>query len=135
MAERTKLARKRRLLEAQQAISLARNRRFVGRELEVLVEGVAEESPRTTAASGVRRLVGRTFRDAPEVDGFVLFSGRASRGAFARVHITGAGPYDLFGHEAGTEPLPVTGGRIDRTTRAAPAARIGRRALPVLQPR
>ncbi len=135
VAERTKLARKRRLLEAQQAISLARNRRFVGRELEVLVEGVAEESPRTTAASGVRRLVGRTFRDAPEVDGFVLFSGRASRGAFARVHITGAGPYDLFGHEAGTEPLPVTGGRIDRTTRAAPAARIGRRALPVLQPR
>lgn len=74
------------LMELQQAISLEKNREWVGRRLDVLVEGYRE---------GIS--VGRSFRDAPEVDGVVLIEGRRRPGTMARVRITGALPYDLTG--------------------------------------
>ena len=46
-------------------LSLRRNRLLVGRELDVLIEGRAEDG-------GVTLAVGRSYRDAPEVDGVVL---------------------------------------------------------------
>jgi ribosomal protein S12 methylthiotransferase len=88
VSERTKQSRKRQLLALQQGISETLNQRFVGREVEVLVEGAAE---------GAGQQMGRTYRDAPEVDGFVLFTGEAVRGDLVRVKVAGAGPYDLFG--------------------------------------
>jgi ribosomal protein S12 methylthiotransferase len=91
VADKTKQARKRRALALQQQISEALNQRFVGRTMQVLVEGQAE---------GRGQLIGRTYRDAPEVDGFVLFSGTAGQGDLADVRIAGAGPYDLFGTQA-----------------------------------
>lgn len=91
VADRTKQARKRRALALQQEISEALNQRFVGQTMQVLVEGQAESGG---------QLIGRTYRDAPEVDGFVLFSGTAARGELASVRIAGAGPYDLFGTQA-----------------------------------
>ena len=91
VVDRTKQARKRRAMALQQEISETLNRRFIGRTMQVLVEGQAE---------GRGQLLGRTYRDAPEVDGFVLFSGTASRGDIADVQIAGAGPYDLFGTQA-----------------------------------
>jgi ribosomal protein S12 methylthiotransferase len=111
VADRTKQARKRRALALQQEISEALNERFVGQTMQVLVEGQAEGGEAKPhggdgAGEGVRRrhgewqLVGRTYRDAPEVDGFVLFSGTASPGDIADVRIAGAGPYDLFGTQA-----------------------------------
>ncbi|MBI5015390.1 MAG: 30S ribosomal protein S12 methylthiotransferase RimO [Deltaproteobacteria bacterium] len=77
-----------RLLEAQAEISETRNREFLGRTLDVLVEGVDEEG----------EVVGRTYGQAPEVDGFTRLSGYEGEieiGAFVRARITGADTYDL----------------------------------------
>ena len=142
--DRVKQRRKRQALALQQRLSLDRNRLFVGRELQVLVEGTADESiagrarpggaphARTTPA----QLIGRTFRDAPEVDGFVVFRGLAGRGELVPVRITAAGPYDLFGEQAGVDlpaPPPAAHGAPPRGR--AGAGRSGLRSLPVLQPR
>ena len=75
-----------RLMALQQAISLKRNRALVGRKLDVLVEGTGE---------GLS--VGRSYRDAPEIDGLVMFGGEAPVGDFVPVRITEAGEYDLTG--------------------------------------
>jgi ribosomal protein S12 methylthiotransferase len=78
--------RRGRLMELQQGISLEKNRAWVGRRLDILVEGHQK---------GLT--VGRSFRDAPEVDGVVLIEGDAPLGAMVRARITGALPYDLTG--------------------------------------
>jgi ribosomal protein S12 methylthiotransferase len=80
-----------RLMSTQQEISLARNLAFVGKTLEVLIEG--EEG---------KYLVGRCYRDAPEIDGEVLVKKNAGSkdlplGVFLPVQITEAGEYDLGG--------------------------------------
>ncbi|HEX9076405.1 MAG TPA: 30S ribosomal protein S12 methylthiotransferase RimO [Anaerolineae bacterium] len=77
--------RRKRALELQQRISLARNQQFIGRELDVLIEG---------AGDGVS--IGRSYRDAPEVDGVVIVQKELPVGAFMRVRTTGAMEYDLM---------------------------------------
>jgi ribosomal protein S12 methylthiotransferase len=86
VAPELKEERRGRLMELQQGISLEENRKWVGRSLDVLVEG------RRKGLS-----VGRSYRDAPEVDGVVLIEGDAAPGAMVRVRVTGALPYDLIG--------------------------------------
>ena len=97
---RVKRARKDRLMRLQQQISLERNRRWVGRELEVLVESVTDDGKRKTengkrkTASGV---IGRSFRDAPEIDGQVyLRESSAKPGEFVMARVTDARHYDLI---------------------------------------
>jgi len=85
--ERVKRARRAEVMKLQQRISLEKNRAFVGRELDVLVE----------APSGADGAVGRSYRDAPEVDGSVLVRGAAHPGEIVRVRVTDAQPYDLTG--------------------------------------
>lgn len=75
-----------RLLALQQQISLEINQAQVGRTLEVLVEG-----------QGDGLTVGRSYRDAPEIDGLVLFPGDVPVGDIVPVQITGAMEYDLVG--------------------------------------
>ncbi len=70
----------------QQSISLARNQEQVGRVYSVLVDG---------AGDGISLC--RSYRDAPEVDGFVVVEGTLPPGQFVRVRITGAMEYDLLG--------------------------------------
>jgi len=85
---RTKRTRKDALMLRQQAISLECNQKWVGRELEVLVESVSPLDV-TTA-------VGRSFRDAPEVDGKVYVRRCTARpGTFVRTRVVEARPYDL----------------------------------------
>jgi ribosomal protein S12 methylthiotransferase len=85
---RVKRARKEALMERQQQISLACNRKWIGRELDVLVEGASPLDPTT--------VYGRSFRDAPEVDGRVYVRRCAAMpGAFVRARVAEARPYDL----------------------------------------
>jgi ribosomal protein S12 methylthiotransferase len=75
-----------RLMLAQQSISLARNQRFLGKTLPILVEGTSD---------GIT--VGRSYRDAPEVDGLVFAEGEAQVGEIVPVKISGAMTYELTG--------------------------------------
>jgi len=75
-----------RLMELQQNISLQINQTYVGKTLDVLVEGFD---------NGLS--IGRSYRDAPEIDGLVLIEGRAKVGEIVPAKITGAMTYDLTG--------------------------------------
>lgn len=99
VAEEVKQERYGRLMELQQPISLRKNQALVGRMLEILIEGEGE-----VEGSGDPLLLGRSYRDAPEVDGLVLVPGvsGAPIGSMMEVHINGAMEYDLVG-----EPLLV----------------------------
>ncbi|MBM3153491.1 MAG: radical SAM protein, partial [Chloroflexi bacterium] len=87
---RIKADRSQELMSLQRGISHQINQSQVGRTLHVLVEG----RDRDTA-------VGRSYRDAPEIDGLVLFDGPARIGDIVPVRITGALPYDLSGTQVG----------------------------------
>lgn len=84
--EAVKQARRERLMEVQQRISLEKNQAQVGRTLPVLVEG-----------NGDGLSVGRSYRDAPEVDGLVIIEGEVPVGEMVPVRISGALAYDLSG--------------------------------------
>jgi ribosomal protein S12 methylthiotransferase len=86
--EETKVERLDRLMALQQQISLEVNEAQVGRTLEILVEG-----------QGDGLSVGRTYRDAPEIDGLVFLASDAPVGEMVPVRITGAMEYDLIGEE------------------------------------
>jgi len=87
-----KQARWEQLMERQQTISLARNQRFVGQSLPVLVEGQGD-----VEGAQQRISVGRSYRDAPEIDGMVIIEGDVPTGELVPVRITGAMTYDLTG--------------------------------------
>jgi ribosomal protein S12 methylthiotransferase len=74
------------LMLLQQRISLEKNQEWIGKKLPVLIEGKGE---------GLS--LGRSFRDAPEIDGLVLIEGELPTGEFVPVRIDGALPYDLTG--------------------------------------
>lgn len=75
------------LMRVQQGISLERNRSFVGKTLDVLIEGSEKGGA-----------WGRSYRDAPEIDGVVRVGSCNCRpGEFAQVRISGADVYDLEG--------------------------------------
>jgi len=81
-----KQERMKRFMEVQEQISLEKNQALVGKTLQVLVEG---------AGDGIT--VGRTYRDAPEIDGLVICPGEAEMGSFIQVRIDGAMAHDLSG--------------------------------------
>ena len=80
------------LMELAQAISHERNRALVGSAVEVLVES---EAP-SEGAGGGPVVVGRSVRDAPEVDGLAFLRGAYPAGALVRARVDGAMPYDLL---------------------------------------
>jgi ribosomal protein S12 methylthiotransferase len=88
--------RRDRLMAVQQPISLARNQAQVGRTLDMLVEGVGD---------GLS--VGRSYRDAPEIDGMVIVEGDLPVGEFVPVRISGAMEYDLTGTVATGTPVVI----------------------------
>lgn len=94
-----------RLMEVQQPISLRSNQAQVGKMLEILIEGEGEimaDEADSGAGNAQPLLLGRSYRDAPEVDGLVLIPGISGvpAGEIIEVHINGAMEYDLVG-----EPL------------------------------
>lgn len=78
--------RLKRLMEKQQQISLNLNREFIGKKLDVLIEGTGQDVS-----------IGRSYRDAPEIDGMVLVKGKVPMGKIISVDIKEAGIYDLGG--------------------------------------
>lgn len=88
--EEVKLDRQAELMELQQEIAFDNAQEMIGREVLVMVEGkVADENA----------YVGRTYRDAPNVDGLIFINTDEEllSGDFARVKVTGAVDYDLIG--------------------------------------
>jgi len=78
-------ARRDALMAAQQNISLENNQKWLGRDLDVLVE-----------ARRGSDAIGRSFRDAPEIDGTVLVKDcDAAPGTFVSARVSAAEPYDL----------------------------------------
>jgi ribosomal protein S12 methylthiotransferase len=97
VAEELKEDRRARVMAAQQRISLARNQAQVGRTLDVLVEAHGEMTARSVPVRKIPVSLARSYRDAPEVDGLVVFPDRLAVGQMARVKVTGAMAYDLMG--------------------------------------
>jgi len=94
--ERVKRRRQRALMEVAQQVSRIRNRAMIGREIDVLVESTSAASRATRdSPAGERIVVGRSYRDAPEVDGLVLLEGDFTPGDLVRAKVTGALAYDL----------------------------------------
>jgi ribosomal protein S12 methylthiotransferase len=92
--DEVKAERRDRFMALQQGISARRAARFVGRTLDLLVEGTGEDE------DGRPVVAGRTYREAPEVDGLVFARGKAQPGERVPVVIEGASEYDLFGRLA-----------------------------------
>jgi ribosomal protein S12 methylthiotransferase len=107
-----KEARYNALMELQQTISLARNQALVGRTLDVLVEGTGVSEDERGRATGDVISLGRSYRDAPEIDGYVLIEGQLPAGRIVPVHITGATTYDLMGTVATSAPIVIQPGKI-----------------------
>ena len=84
-----------RLMELQQSISLQINQSYVGKKLDVLIEGYD---------NGIS--IGRSYRDAPEIDGLVLVESKAKVGEIVPVKITGAMAYDLTAMPA-QQPIQI----------------------------
>lgn len=86
--EKVKLERKNTLMEIQKEISLKINESFEGRKLEVLIEGKEGDY-----------YIGRSYRDAPEVDGEVLIPSNGKKlypGEFYSVDVFDYNEYDLY---------------------------------------
>ena len=88
--EEVKKERQAELMELQQEVAFDKAEEMKGREVLVMIEGkVADENA----------YVGRTYRDAPNVDGLIFINTEEElvSGDFVRVKVTGALDYDLIG--------------------------------------
>jgi len=102
--EEVKQERLDRLMTLQQGISLRNNQAFIDQTLDVLIDGFADPDE-----TGVQLAVGRSYRDAPEIDGLVFVEPHPKAnhplqiGQIIPVKITGAMTYDLTGiHNPGS---------------------------------
>ncbi len=88
--EDVKLLRQQEIMELQQEISLEKAEGMVGRVLTVMIEGKATDED---------VYVARTYRDAPNVDGYLFLNTTATllTGDFVRVMVTDYSEYDLVG--------------------------------------
>lgn len=88
--EEIKAARRDELMELQQEIAFEKAEDMVGRVLTVMIEGKMPEED---------AYVARTYRDAPNVDGYLFLNTTAElmTGDFVRVLVTGSNEYDLIG--------------------------------------
>lgn len=91
----TKKRRRKELMLAQQEIVFSRQQEFIGKEMDVLIEGrLADELTENGYV-----YVGRTAMDAPEVDSniYIETPRELMSGSLVRARVTGAQDYDLLG--------------------------------------
>ena len=98
-----------RLMRTQQKISLEANQGWKGKALQVLVEDRQGDW-----------WIGRSHRDAPEIDGMVFFLGDAQLGQIVPVEIDKAEAYDLYGRSSGFIEKPTR--RVIPLRQSAPIA-------------
>jgi ribosomal protein S12 methylthiotransferase len=84
--EQVKQERAAGLMQIQEEISKQRNQQWIGKTMDILIEGTVDNA-----------IVGRSFRDAPEIDGLVYVNGNVEFGEIVPVKITGAMTHDLMG--------------------------------------
>ena len=91
--ENIKEERRNRIMELQQEVSLDKSADMVGRVIPVMVEGKITDDD---------AYVGRSYKDAPNVDGYVFINTNAQlmSGQIVNVSITGSMEYDLIGEPA-----------------------------------
>lgn len=91
--ENIKEERRNRIMELQQEVSLDKSADMVGRVIPVMVEGKITDDD---------AYVGRSYKDAPNVDGYVFINTNAQlmSGQIINVSITGSMEYDLIGELA-----------------------------------
>lgn len=73
------------IMAVQESISLKKTQRLIGKTMQVLVEGYGD---------GIS--VGRSYRDAPEIDGLVIVEDHLPVGSILPVQVTGALAHDLI---------------------------------------
>ena len=106
--EEVKIARRNEIMELQQEISAEKAEGRIGKVFEVLVEGtVPSDSVNGEAFASIREVnddgekvyIGRTYMDAPDVDGQVFFESdyEIMSGELVEVEIIASDEYDLFG--------------------------------------
>ena len=110
VADDVKQSRYEQLMELQQGISLAKNQALVGQTLDVLVEGHGQGEDEDGELTGDLLSLGRSYRDAPEIDGYVLVEGELPVGEIVPVRITGATTYDLIATVDRNEPTVIQPG-------------------------
>lgn len=110
--DEVKQARYEELMAVQQNISLAKNQSFVGKTLDILVEGhgAAEDEDGNSIDQIIS--LGRSYRDAPEIDGYVLVEGELPPGEIVPVRITGATTYDLLATVDLNQPHIIQPGQV-----------------------
>ncbi|MEK6220895.1 MAG: 30S ribosomal protein S12 methylthiotransferase RimO [Chloroflexota bacterium] len=90
--EEVKLERQAQVMTLQQKISLENNQAQIGKTLDVLIEEYSKDEETNSPIA-----IGRTYRDAPEIDGLVLIEGQPPIGEIVPIKINGALTYDLTG--------------------------------------
>jgi len=95
VSDRAKKIRRSRIMKKQSEISLNKNKALIGKTLQAVIEGYIPEED---------IYIGRTYRDTPDVDGYVFVNGidfSPISGTYIDVKITDASEYDLIGDYTG----------------------------------
>ena len=95
LTKKVKEARKNELMEIQQGIAFEHAKNMIGKTLEVFIEG---KLPEEGNEPGVYVYIGRSYMDAPNIDGYVFVTADVEMmsGTFAKVKVTEAKDYDLI---------------------------------------
>ena len=103
--EEVKEERRADVMELQQEIAFEHCENMVGKVLDVMIEGKVADEP---------AYVGRTYMDAPNVDGLIFVNAdeMLMSGDFVRVKVTGANEYDLIGRYIMNLPNKLTVMRV-----------------------
>ncbi|RYX88297.1 radical SAM protein [bacterium] len=88
VAHRVKVKRRKELMTIQQDIVKENNEKLLGKVMPMFVEGVIPDK---------QQVYGRTYRDAPEIDGFTSVKGVAEPGDIVNVKINRVRTYDTYG--------------------------------------
>lgn len=112
VADEIKQARYDRLMELQQGISLRKNQALVGQTLDILVEGHGKGEDERGRPTGGALTLARSYRDAPEIDGYVIVEGELPIGEIVPVRISGATTYDLIATVDTGTPIIIQPGQV-----------------------